>query len=147
MKFARIVFIVAGIWGIVVLTPLYFLVDVTGRQYAPPIVYPHFFYGFLSVALVWQLAFLLIGTDPERFRPLMIMAILEKVGWVATVVVLWTGSRISTLDASSGVPDALLGVLFAAAFVTSGKTAKARAGVDRTQRRATVEEEQRLSAK
>jgi hypothetical protein len=36
MKFAKIVFIGAGIWGIVVLTPLYFLFDVTGRDYAAP---------------------------------------------------------------------------------------------------------------
>ena len=54
MKFARIVFIAAGVWGIVVLTPLYFLVDVTGRQYAPPTDYPQFFYGFLSVAIAWH---------------------------------------------------------------------------------------------
>jgi len=123
MKFARIVFIAAGIWGIAVLTPLYFLVDVTGRQYTPPIVYPHFFYGFVSVALAWQLAFLLIGSNPARFRPLMVMAILEKFGWVATVSALWIGSRVSSLDASSGVPDALLGILFIAAFAASGRTA------------------------
>jgi hypothetical protein len=29
MRFAKIVFIAAGVWGIVVLTPLYFLLDVT----------------------------------------------------------------------------------------------------------------------
>lgn len=50
MTFARTVFIAAGVCGIVVLTPLYFLVDVTGRQYAPPTSYPQFFYGFFSVA-------------------------------------------------------------------------------------------------
>ena len=33
MRFARIVFVGAGVWGIVVLTPLYLLLDVTGRQY------------------------------------------------------------------------------------------------------------------
>ena len=31
MRFAQIVFTVAGIWGIVVLAPFYWLVDVTGR--------------------------------------------------------------------------------------------------------------------
>ena len=36
MRFARIVFMVAGIWGIVVLTPFYWLVDVTGRPYDSP---------------------------------------------------------------------------------------------------------------
>ena len=50
MKFAKIVFTVAGVWGIVVLTPLYWLVDVTGRSYSPPTDYPQFFYGFLGVA-------------------------------------------------------------------------------------------------
>ena len=64
MRFARIVFTVAGVWGIAVLMPLYFLVDVTGRRYAVPADYPGFFYGFLSVALAWQIAFLAIGSNP-----------------------------------------------------------------------------------
>ena len=65
MRFAKIVFIAAGVWGIVVVTPLYFLLDVTGRQYAPPTAYPQFFYGFLSVTMAWQIAFLVIGSNPE----------------------------------------------------------------------------------
>jgi len=51
MRFTKIVFIAAGVWGIIVLTPLYFLLDMTGRQYAPPTAYPQFFYGFLSVTM------------------------------------------------------------------------------------------------
>ena len=31
MRFARTVFTIAGVWGIVVLLPLYFLVDITGK--------------------------------------------------------------------------------------------------------------------
>jgi hypothetical protein len=53
VRFAKIVFIGAGIWGVIVLTPFYWLVDITGRQYSPPSEYPHFFYGFLGVALAW----------------------------------------------------------------------------------------------
>jgi hypothetical protein len=53
MRFAKIVFIGAGVWGIVVLTPLYFLLDVTGRRYALPTVHPQF-YGLLSVTMAWQ---------------------------------------------------------------------------------------------
>ena len=75
MRFAKAVFILAGIWGIAVLTPLFFLVDVTGRQYVPPTDYPHFFYGFLSITFAWQLAFLAIGSNPIRFRLLMLPAI------------------------------------------------------------------------
>ena len=80
MRIAKTVFLGAGAWGIVVLTPLYFLVDLTGRQYAAPMEYPQFFYGFLSVAMAWQVAFLVIGASPSRFRPLMIPSIIEKWG-------------------------------------------------------------------
>src|SRR5215217_6035002 len=85
MRFARAVFLVAGVWGIVVLTPLYFLVDLTGRRYAAPMDYPQFFYGFLSVAMAWQIAFLVIGSNPSRFRAFMIPGMIEKLGYVGTL--------------------------------------------------------------
>jgi hypothetical protein len=116
VRFAKIVFTVAGIWGIAVLTPLFFLFDITGRRYAPPTDYPHFFYGFLSVAFAWQLAFLVIGRDPVRFRPFMLPGIVEKLGFVFILIVLHRLARISTADAMAAVPDLLLGVLFIAAF-------------------------------
>ena len=116
MRFAKLVFIAAGIWGIVVLIPLYFLVDVSGRPYAPPAAYPQFFYGFLSVAMAWQIAFLIIGSNPVRFRPLMIPSIVEKFGYIVTLAVLHGQARISAADAAAGVPDLLLGTLFVAAF-------------------------------
>jgi hypothetical protein len=117
VRFARIAFIAAGVWGVVVLTPLYFLLDVTGRQYAAPTSYPHFFYGFLSVAMAWQIAFLVIGSDPVRFRPLMIAGVFEKFAHVAGVAVLYSQARISAADAMAAGPDLLLGLLFVAAFV------------------------------
>ena len=116
MKLARIIFIVAGIWGIVVLPPLYFLHDITGRAYSAPVDYPHFFYGFISVALAWQLAFLVIGSNPARFRPLMIPGMIEKFGHVTGVVALYLQSRIAAVDALAAVPDCLLGILFVVAF-------------------------------
>ena len=117
MKFARFVFIVAGIWGIAVLMPFYWLVDITGRRYGAPTEYPHFFYGFFAVALAWQIAFLVIGFRPDRYRSLMILAMLEKFGFVATLLVLYARTRISWLDAQAAVPDFVLGVLFVVAFV------------------------------
>ena len=117
MTFARVVFIVAGLWGIAVLVPLYFLVDITGKPWPPPLNYPHFFYGFIGVALAWQLAFLVIGTNPERYRLLMIPAIVEKLGHVATVGTLYSRAAITTDDAMTAAPDLLLGLLFVAAFV------------------------------
>ena len=120
MRFARTVFIGAGIWGIVVLTPLYWLIDLTGRPYPPPDDYPQFFYGFLSVALAWQIAFLIIGINPLFFRALMIPSIIEKFGWVATLAVLYGQSRIPAIDAQAAIPDLALGILFVVAFVRTG---------------------------
>jgi hypothetical protein len=117
MRFARIVFVGAGVWGIAVLTPLYWLVDITGRHYLPPVDYPHFFYGFLSVAMAWQIAFLIIGSNPMRFRPLMLPSVIEKLGHVITLAVLYGQSRISATDAQAGIPDLVLGALFISALV------------------------------
>jgi uncharacterized PurR-regulated membrane protein YhhQ (DUF165 family) len=116
VRFAKAVFIFAGVWGVVVLTPFYWLIDVTGRHYGPPAEYPHFFYGFFSVAMAWQIAFLVIGSNPQRFRPLMIPGMLEKFGYVITLGVLYAQARISWLDAQAAVPDFLLGILFVVAF-------------------------------
>ena len=49
MRYAKTVFITAGVWGIVVLLPLNFLVDVTGHRYAPPVV-PDLLLGLLFIA-------------------------------------------------------------------------------------------------
>ena len=117
MRFAQVVFDAAGIWGIVVLTPFYWLVDVTGRVYDPPTAYPHFFYGFFAVALAWQIAFLVIASNPTRFRTFMIAAMIEKFAYVATLAVLYGQERIAQVDAIAAVPDGLLGLLFIVAFV------------------------------
>jgi len=122
MKFARIVFWVAGIWGFLVLTPLYFMFDLIGRNDPPPITHPGFFYGFLGVALAWQIAFIAIATDPVRFRPLMIPSILEKVGWSAAVIVLVVQGRMHKSDMVFAGTDLLVGVLFVIAyFKTRGR--------------------------
>ena len=117
MRFAKYVFIGAGVWGIVVLTPLFWLIDVTGRPYPPPTDYPQFFYGFLFVAMAWQIAFLVIATNPIRFRQFMIPAIIEKLGYVSTLAILYSKSRISAIDTQPILPDLLLGTLFIVSFV------------------------------
>ena len=75
--------------------------------------------GFLSVAMAWQIAFLMIGSNPARFRPLMIPGIVEKFGHVAGVAVLYGQGRLSVPDLTAAVPDLLLGVLFMAAFAVT----------------------------
>lgn len=116
MKFARVVFVVAGVWGVSVLTPLYWLADTVGRRYPPPIGHPDFYYGFVGIAFAWQIAFLAIARDPVRLRPLMIPAILEKFIYVATLLVLYGLGRLQAGQAAIGTPDFVLGLLFVAAF-------------------------------
>ena len=116
MKFARIVFVVAGVWGFLILTPFYFTFDLVGRTYPPPITHPDLYYGFVGVTLVWQLAFLVIATNPVRYRPLMPVAILEKLVYVATMLILYANGRLAPAQAAVAGPDFVLGVLFVAAF-------------------------------
>ena len=126
MRFARMVFLAAGVWGVLIVTPLYFLYDTVGRQYPPPITHPDFYYGFVSVTLAWQVAFLLIGTDPIRFRPLMIAAILEKVGYLATLSTLYLQGRLQFGQLVVVSPDAIFGLLFVAALITTSSNAVAK---------------------
>lgn len=40
MRFARIVFWIAGIWGLLVISTLFFMFGLIGRQDPPPITHP-----------------------------------------------------------------------------------------------------------
>jgi hypothetical protein len=116
MKFAKIVFLAAGIWGVLVITPLFFMFDLIGRQDPPPITHAGFYYGFVTLGIAWQTAFLVIASDPVRFRPLMIPSVIEKFAYGIAVVALFLQKRISPADLLFGSLDLLLGLLFIAAF-------------------------------
>jgi len=116
VRFAKIVFWIAGIWGVLVITPLYFMFDVIGRNDPPPITHPGFFYGFAGAGLAWQVAFFLIAKDPLRHRPLMIPSVLEKLSYGAAVVLLVGQGRMHASDLVFGGVDLLLGILFVIAY-------------------------------
>jgi len=120
VKFAKIVFWIAGIWGVLVLTPLYFIFDSIGRQDPPPITHPGFYYGFVSVGLAWQVAFLVIAQDPVRLRPLMIPSVIEKFGYGVSLIVLHLQGRVHASDLFFVGTDSLLGVLFLVSFFKTG---------------------------
>ncbi len=117
MKLAKIVFWIAGIWGVLVLAPLYFIFDMIGRQDPPPITHPAFYYGFVGAALAWQIAFMIIATNPVRFRPLMLAGIVEKFSYGAALTVLYLQHRLHPSDLTFGVVDLLFGILFVFAFL------------------------------
>ena len=121
MKFARVVFLVAGIYGLIVLLPLYFMEAQTGRDYPPPITHPEYYYGFIGVGVAWQLAFLVISRDPVRYRPLMIPSIVEKASFGIAVGLLYLQQRVSTFMLGAAMADSLLGVLFVLAFLKTAR--------------------------
>jgi len=51
MRFAKVVFTIAGIYGVLVITPLFFVYDLIGKNDPPPITHPGFYYGFTCVTL------------------------------------------------------------------------------------------------
>ena len=53
MSFARWVFRIAGIYGVLVIAPMYFLESRFPAENPPPITHPEFFYGFVGVTLAW----------------------------------------------------------------------------------------------
>src|ERR1700722_1345441 len=115
MKFAKVVFNIAGAWGVIALLPLYFLFDRIGIDDPPAITHPGFYYGFAGVGLAWQITFFLIARDPVRYRIMMIPGLLEKLAFGGAVVVLVAQNRMHTNDLLFGGIDLLFCVLFAPA--------------------------------
>lgn len=115
-RFSRVAFLVAGIYGIVVLAPGYFGEKMLAEKMPPAITHPEFFYGFLGVALAWQFAFLIIAADPARFRPIIPAAILEKLTYFVACLVLVLLGRTPPLGMLGGVIDFVLALLFTTAY-------------------------------
>ena len=116
MRFPKVLFTVAGIWGVLLTAPLYFLLDQIGIQDPPAITHPAFFYGFAGVALAWQIAFFIIAKDPPRYRLMMIPSALEKIGFGGAVLVLFIQGRMHVQDLIFGLADLLFASLFLLAY-------------------------------
>src|SRR5262245_7884440 len=108
MNFAKRVFLVAGVYGLIVLLPQYFLEEKNGRDFPPAITHSEYYYGFLGVAVAWQIAFLIVSRDPARYRAIMIPAIVEKAGFGITAVALFVLGRLSIALFGAGLIDLLL---------------------------------------
>ena len=123
MVFAKRVFLIAGIYGLIVLVPQYFLEAKTGRDYPPAITHPEFFYGFVGVAAAWQMAFWIIARDPVRYRLMMIPSMLEKLSFGVAAIVLFQQERVPVLILLAGIGDLVFCVLFVVAYQRTGRAA------------------------
>ena len=115
IRFARIVYLVAGIVGLLEVAPLYFYESTLGRTQPPAITHPEFYYGFVGIALAWQVAFLVISRDPVRFRPLMPVSWIEKLLYPCAVGILYSTGRTRV----EMVPAAMLDLVWLALFIVA----------------------------
>jgi hypothetical protein len=121
MHLSKTVFLFAGIYGLLVLAPGYFTENRFGVQFPPAITHPEFYYGFYGLALSWQIAFLIIATDPVRFRGIIPAAVLEKFTWAGATSILFGTGRLNGSMAVFGLVDLLLGILFVICYMQLGK--------------------------
>jgi hypothetical protein len=85
----------------------------------PAITHPEYFYGFIGVVIAWQLSFLVIAKDPERYRALMPIAFIEKIAFGIPVLLLYAGHRITTSVLGFGVLDLIWALLFAISYLVT----------------------------
>jgi len=115
MQFARWVFRLAAIYGVIVLTPLYFVEPLLGAKAG--LTHPESHYGFVGAALAFQALFFVISTDPARYRAAMLAGVLEKASFPAAVIPLWLAGRTPGGVAVFATIDLCLGVLFLASWL------------------------------
>src|SRR5215472_11226304 len=106
MRFAKWVFLLAGVSGILMVVPPYFLERRTGEDYPPSITHPEYYYGFFGVTLAWQVMFLVIASDPVRYRRAMLPAMLEKASFALAIPLLYTLGRVAGMWIGAASMDA-----------------------------------------
>jgi hypothetical protein len=121
MRLAKWVFLLAGVSGVLLLIPPYFLESKTSEDYPPPITHPEFYYGFLGVTLAWQFLFLVIATDPVRYRMAMLPAMLEKASFALAIPLLYAAGRVAGVWVGFAAMDATWLVLFVIAYLRTPK--------------------------
>lgn len=116
MRFARLVFLIAGVSGVLIIGPLY----LEARFFAdnpPQINRAEFYYGFAGVTLAWQLMFLVIAADPVRYRMAMLPAMVEKLSFAGVIPFLYASGRVSGMWLWAAAMDGTWLVLFVIAYL------------------------------
>jgi hypothetical protein len=117
MNFARYTFLISGIYGLIVLLPQYFLENKIGIDQPPAITHPEFFYGFVSVAVAFQFVFLVIASDPVKYRALMLVSLFEKFPFFFAFLALYLQSRVGWQMLAAASIDCFWGIMFLASFL------------------------------
>ena len=122
MKFAKYVFYIAAIYGLLALAPQYFLESKNGRDFPPAITHAEYYYGFVGVALAFQIVFLIIARDPVKYRAMIIPSVIEKFSFAIAAIALYLQGRLAPMMLGAGLIDLALGVLFIVSYIVLSKS-------------------------
>ena len=122
MNFARWVYRVAAIYGILVTLPLLAAEKQIAIQFPPPLTHVEYFYGFALIVLAWQVAFLVIAGNPVQYRVLMPVTILEKIPYAVAVAALFVQGRVARMMLVFGFVDSVWAALFFVAYIQTRRS-------------------------
>lgn len=101
----------------IVLFPQYFMEAKNSQDYPPAITHPEYYYGFVGVALAFQILFLIIARRPLQYRAAMIPSVIEKFSFGIAATVLFLQNLLAVPLFAAGLIDLTFGLLFIAAFL------------------------------
>ena len=122
-KLASWLFAASGLYGIAVLSPLYWLEGEIAKT-TGGFNHPEYFYGFVGTALSAQIMFFIVAYDPLRFRPAIFFAVLEKLAFAIPVFLLWASERLSGPVVAFGGIDFVWAIIFSALWVLTRGVAR-----------------------
>jgi len=115
MKFAKWIFLVSGIFGLITTIPLAF----TEKKML--VQQPEFYYGFVFLDICLQIVYIIIATSPIRFRPMMIPAFLAKASGLIALSWLYLINRVTPQWMVIGAVDGVFAVLFLIGYFLTSK--------------------------
>jgi len=116
MTFAKWVFTLGGLFGLVMIAPLFFLEGQVARMSGAPLTHPEHYYGFVGVTFAWQLVYLVIGRNPAPYRPIMLLGALGKAIFFVACWTLALQGRAPMQTAILASSDLVLAALFVVAW-------------------------------
>jgi hypothetical protein len=123
MKLARWIFLIAGVFGLLLMIPIAVDVKVIG-QIVPP--GGSFFYGSIMLNMCWQILYIFLSRDPVRYRPMMIPSFLAEAS--APFASTWLYLYGYRLWIPTVVADGAFAILFLVAFWSAGRERNNSAG-------------------
>ena len=127
MIFAKRVFQIAGLYGLIIIALGYGAYLYEGNEFLLNNPRAEYVHGFFLVTFAWQIAFLIIATDPLRYRMLMLAAMLEKLPFTLAILLLFARGNVGITMLTFGLIDGVLGLLFCIAYMLTERSAREEA--------------------